>query len=86
MLPPLYALSGCDTTSFLFGKGKRAFMNAVVEMNVAIDMASVCKGLEASETISEDVISRTVDLATVVVTSMYCGETFANLGALRYYL
>ena len=86
MLPLLHALSGCDTTSFLFGKGKRAFMNAVAEMNVATDMASVCKGLEASETISEDVISRTVDLATVVVTSMYCGETFANLDALRYYL
>ena len=61
-------------------------MNAVAEMNVATDMASVCKGLEVSKTISEDVISRTVDLATVVVTSMYCGETFANLDALRYYL
>ena len=55
-------------------------------MNFATDMASVCKGLEASETISEDVISRTVDLVTVVVTSMYCRETFANLDALRYYL
>ena len=48
-------------------------------MNVATDMASVCEGLESSETISEDV-------ATVVVTSMYCRETFANLDALRYYL
>ena len=86
MLPLLHALSDCDTTSFLFGKGKRAFMNAVAEMNVATDMASVCKALEASEIISEDVIPRTVDLATVVVTSMYCGETFANLDALRYYL
>ena len=51
MLPLLHALSGCDTTSFLFGKGKRAFMNAVAEMNVATDMASVCKGLEVSKTI-----------------------------------
>ena len=25
--PLLHALSGCDTTSFLFDKGKRAFMN-----------------------------------------------------------
>ena len=49
-------------------------------------MASVCKELEVSETISEYVISRTSDLATVIVTSMYCGETFANLDALRYYL
>ena len=46
-----------------------------------VAMTSVCKGLEVSETISEYVISRTVDLATVVVTSMYCGETFANLAA-----
>ena len=70
MLPLLHALSGCDTTSFLYIKGKRAFINAITAMNVAPDLASVCKELEA----------------TIVFTSMYCGETFANLDALRYYL
>ena len=45
-------------------------MNAITATNVTPDLASVCKEL----------------VATIVFTSMYCGETFANLDASRYYL
>lgn len=86
MLPLLHAFSGCDTTSFVFGKGKRAFINAVEATNVATDMASVCKELEVSENIPADIISRSVDLATVVFTSLYSSDNFENLDVLRYYL
>ena len=62
MLPHLHALSGCDTTSFLYNKGKRAFMSAITAMNVVPDLASVCKELEGSETIPENIISWAVQL------------------------
>lgn len=86
MLPLLHAFSGCDTTSFVFGKGKRAFINAVEATNMATDMASVCKKLEVSENIPADIISRSVKLATIVFTSLYSSDNFENLDVLRYYL
>lgn len=49
-------------------------------------MASVCKELEVSENIPADIISRSVNLATVVFTSLYSSDNFENLDVLRYCL
>ena len=53
MLPLLHAFNGCDT-SFVLGKGKQAFINAVEGTNVATDTASVGKELLVGENIPEN--------------------------------
>ena len=68
MLPLLHAFNGCDK-SFVLGKGKQAFINAVEATNVATDTASVGKELQVGENIPENLNSWSVNLATVVFTS-----------------
>ena len=58
MLPLLHAISGCDTNSFVFGKGKRAFMKAISELKMESELAPLSRGIKddsSQEVIDQDI-------------------------------
>jgi hypothetical protein len=84
MLPLLHALSGCDTTSFFFGKGKRSFIKAASKRPA--DLADVCTKLEKQTTLTEELRDRIVTVATELLTTVYHTNEFSNLCTLRGHL
>ena len=59
MIPLMYALSGCDTNGFMFGKGKLLFLR---QYNTATELGRLCTEMEIGMDI--EVINETIHIAT----------------------
>ncbi len=85
MLPLVHALSGCDTNGFVYGKGKRMFMKAVVETEKASELASLCNSMK--DTIAEETVSKTCSVATKLFEHLYAkGDNFDDLNSVRAHM
>ena len=82
MLPLLHAISGCDTNSFVFGKGKRAFMKAISELKMESELAPLSRGIKDDS--SQEVIDRVNVMATKIFVRLYAKDKeFETLNSLR---
>lgn len=83
MLPLFHSLTGCDTTSFVFRKGKHTFWTNVTDDTAAV-LGDVCAQLEGAAEILPDLVTRTVNCATHLLIQVFCkGAQCTNLNALR---
>ena len=84
MLPFLHALSGCDTTSFFFGKGKKnVYSKALADNDVKRSIGACCKNLQAS--FSGEVVESAQNIATSLLIRVYSKSPgqFNSLNELR---
>lgn len=84
MLPLIHALSGCDTNGFVYGKGKRIFMKAVLGSETVSEIAQLCSSMQCD--ISEETVVKTVAIATDLLVHLYVKDDFNNLNAVRAHL
>ncbi len=84
VLALIHALSGCDTNGFVYGKGKRMFMKAVLGSENVSEIALVCSRMVGD--ISDDTNAKTVSIATQILTHLYVKDDFSNLDAVRAHM
>ena len=85
MLPLLHAMSECDTNSFVFGKGKRAFMKAISELKMESELAPLSRGIKDDS--SQEVIDLVNVMATKIFVRLYAKDKeFETLNSLRAYV
>ena len=83
MLPILHSISGCDTTSFLYSKGKRSFFHKAKASSIKAKLAHSC--LQLKDGITEDLIT-SITTACRELTVMVYGkdpEEYTSLNAVR---
>ncbi len=76
-LPTIHAISGCDTTSSLFGHGKKGMMKGFTKCD---------KMMQLAQHLGVDSVMRAeaVDVGLQLIASMYGGKLTDNLNQLRY--
>ncbi len=84
MMPLLHALSGCDTSSYFFGKGKSTFVK--VSPHFAPDLAKISDQLEQLSDVTDDLVDHTVQIATDLVAKVYGNPNYSSLDTLRVHL
>ena len=78
MLPFLNALSGCDTTSYIYQKGKKTFLNAIVNPKIIQDLTQVCQRLEGHRNVTNELIQEIINVSRELMCIIY-GEKWVTL-------
>lgn len=84
-LPLMHALSGCDTSSFFFGKGKSTFWSAS-KQNIESQAADICADLEVQNAITDGIVNTVVEMGTKLIKEVYQSGDFPDLNSLRVHL
>ena len=82
MLPLLHALSGCDTTSYIYGQGKKTVL-AKTTTNLEEEFASMCTQIQ--QDLSQRVVDRALGIAKTWLLSLYGkkGRNYSSNNQLR---
>jgi len=86
MLPLLHAWSGCDSTSYVFGKGKKSFLKHARDEQLSTDLANACSGLqECTNELNSDVKEQVLVASRNLLLAVYGKrpEDYGSLNELR---
>lgn len=72
-----HAFGGCDTTSAIYGHGKGAIFNKIVN---SVVLMNHCRTLQSADATRDDICSAGVKL----MVSVYGGKASSNLGEMRH--